>query len=94
LEDNVVVVSHADRYRAQARREFVAADVRWIAAPPTRPDLDLKLRHGPTLVPCTVAALGGARWAVTMAVPDPGVAPGQWAVFYEGEYCLGGGVIE
>jgi tRNA U34 2-thiouridine synthase MnmA/TrmU len=28
------------------------------------------------------------------ATADPGVAPGQFAALYDGEECLGGGVIE
>jgi tRNA U34 2-thiouridine synthase MnmA/TrmU len=28
------------------------------------------------------------------ATEDPGVAPGQFAALYDGEECLGGGMIE
>jgi len=45
------------------------------------------------------AASGAARFRdsealrVELDVADPGVAPGQHAVFYDGEECLGGGII-
>jgi tRNA-specific 2-thiouridylase len=36
----------------------------------------------------------GAGWRVVFAEPTPAPAPGQSAVFYDGDVVLGGGVIE
>jgi tRNA-specific 2-thiouridylase len=108
IETNVVTVAHGDRVADRARSRFRVGAVHWIAGPPSglqdapaggsgECDLTLKLRHGPDLVRCTVAAVdasGGAEeLAVTMERPDRGVAPGQFAVFYDGEVCLGAGMI-
>ena len=49
-----------------------------------------KLRHGPQLIPCT---LDPATGEMQLSGGDCGVAPGQFAVLYAGEYCLGGGRI-
>jgi tRNA-specific 2-thiouridylase len=40
-----------------------------------------------------LAASGASRLRVTLDEPDRGVAPGQFAVFYDGEVCLGSGKI-
>ena len=39
------------------------------------------------------AARAGGRLEVKMDEPDRGVAAGQFAVFYDGDVCLGGGMI-
>lgn len=86
------------------RSEFPVGDLNWIAGPPTRREgLFAKLRHGPALVPCAIrfedppgapAAGAGTRQAtVTLEREDRGVAPGQIAVLYDGETCLGSGII-
>jgi tRNA-specific 2-thiouridylase len=53
-----------------------------------------KLRHGPELTGCDIEWIASARTIrVTLDEPDRGVAPGQFAVFYDGEVCLGSGKI-
>jgi tRNA-specific 2-thiouridylase len=56
--------------------------------------LQTKVRHSPRIEPCTVERLPNGNLQVTLAEKDQGIAPGQSAVFYHGEYCLGSGVIE
>ncbi len=55
--------------------------------------LDIKLRHGPELHSSTVEPLSGDRLRIIMDLPDDGIAPGQFAVFYRGDVCLGGARI-
>jgi tRNA-uridine 2-sulfurtransferase len=71
-------------------------DVRFVAgAAPTREPfgVDLRIRHRGALVPATVRHEAQARWSVETATPVWAAAPGQAAVFYDGDRCLGGGRI-
>ena len=55
--------------------------------------MDLKLRHGPTVVPGTVTTEGDGVLKVILDHKDKGIAPGQFAAFYLGMECLGAGVV-
>lgn len=60
--------------------------------------LFVKLRHGPEFHKVTNISHDNTRVNLTLAERDQGIAPGQFAVFYEKSYdgsyrCLGSGII-
>jgi len=94
IDTNTVFVSHREHLPDQARRDFVVGALTWIHRPPRDEALTCKLRHGPELLGCRIeASADGSRLAVSLSEGDPGIAPGQFAVFYSGDECLGAGMI-
>ena len=92
---NIVYVVHRDQLQQSRRSSFTVHDMNWIAGLPDRDQLQVRIRHAPELARCRVHLSSSTDILdVELATPDPGVASGQHAVFYDGEICLGGGVIE
>lgn len=91
---NIVFVSRNYYSQEKRRNTFIVRNCNWIAGtPPTKKELQVKIRHGKQLYSCTVVALNNNQWQVTLAHDDQGIAPGQFAVFYDDSECLGAGVI-
>ena len=74
----------------------VAAPVpAWVAGEPPAPRaLSAKTRYRQADVACTISTSGPDRFALDFTEPQWAVTPGQSAVLYDGEVCLGGGIID
>ncbi|MBK9348407.1 MAG: tRNA 2-thiouridine(34) synthase MnmA [Burkholderiales bacterium] len=72
-----------------------AQDASWISghAPEPSATLAAKTRYRQADAPCTLEHAATADFALTFPQPQWAVTPGQSAVLYDGEVCLGGGVI-
>lgn len=92
-EMNAVTVVHQEHRLEAATDTFEVVSPNWINDPPASSSLQLKLRHGPDLIDCDIAPESDDRMRVRLADADPGVAPGQYAVFYDDDICLGSAVI-
>ena len=56
--------------------------------------LSVKLRHGEKIYACEAMFQENGNVSVKLlSEEDKGISPGQFAVFYDGDICLGGGMI-
>ncbi len=90
---NALIVCRADEL---GRRSLTAANVNWISGSrllaPTR--LQVKIRYKAQEAWALVTPLEDERIAVVFDSPLRDITPGQAAVFYHDDICLGGGLIE
>lgn len=77
------------------RDQLIAESVTWtLETPPAAgARLECKIRYKAKAVPCTVWPQAEGRCAVHFDTPLRDITPGQGAVFYDGDLCLGGGII-
>jgi tRNA-specific 2-thiouridylase len=90
--NTVVIGEEADLMSASC----AAREVVWGIAPTTGTALRaaVQIRSQHRAAPATVVALDGGRAEVRFDAPQRAVTPGQAAVFYDGEWVVGGGWIE
>lgn len=93
-KQNIVYIGHREVKEAEATDHFLVTNLNWFNdKPEDGTELSVKLRHGPKEFACTVQWQDESTLEVFLNEKDPGVAAGQYAVFYSADYCLGGGVI-
>ncbi len=93
IERNVLVAVQGHEHPLLQSSALVADDLSWVAGtPPTDGAYAAKSRYRQADAACTLAA-NADQLRLRFAQPQWAVTPGQSAVVYDGEVCLGGGVI-
>jgi len=95
MDRNVLLVVQGHDHPALFRSELQAADLSWVGelAPATPAGYMAKTRYRQSDTPCSVEMPGENACDVRFPTPQRAITPGQSLVLYEGEVCLGGGII-
>ncbi|MBU6153123.1 MAG: tRNA 2-thiouridine(34) synthase MnmA [Bdellovibrionales bacterium] len=95
IEKNELLVVRGTDHPELYRSTLVARELNWFAgAPPAETfTCTAKTRYRQQDQECSVQTLSNGEVRVEFASPQRAVTPGQYVVFYQGEVCLGGGVI-
>ncbi len=94
MQNNTLWVVQGHDHPWLQSSQLLAQDASWTAGhPPAAGLLAAKTRYRQADAPCTLAAEPGSSFALHFAAPQWAVTPGQSAVLYDGDVCLGGGVI-
>ena len=95
MENNRLIVVQGHDHPALLTPHLDAIDMHWISG--TAPDITrgyaAKTRYRQHDAACRIVSLEGNRASFVFDQPQWAVTPGQSVVVYDGEVCLGGGII-
>lgn len=99
LQDNTLIVVQGEDPMLYSDK-LEASQAAWIGDAPKvllenkSLSCRVKIRYRQADQGCTVQAMTDEQLKVSFTEPQRAVAPGQYAVFYDGDRCLGGAVID
>ena len=94
--NNVLIVAQGQDNSALLSSGLIAGQLHWVDRQPIRAPLrcTVKTRYRQADIDCIIEPIDDETVRVLFDEPQIAVTPGQSAVFYLGEVCLGGGIIE
>ncbi|NHB91400.1 tRNA 2-thiouridine(34) synthase MnmA [Photorhabdus cinerea] len=96
IQNNMLIVAQGHEHPRLMSTGLIAQQLHWVDRQPLTEEIHCmaKTRYRQQDIPCTVTPINEDKIEVRFANPVTAVTPGQSAVFYQGEICLGGSVIE
>lgn len=96
LERNVLIAVQGGEHPLLKSSGLIASQLHWVSRETlTEPvQCTVKTRYRQQDIECTITPVDDKTIKVMFNEPQVAVTPGQSAVFYQGEVCLGGGIIE
>jgi tRNA-specific 2-thiouridylase len=99
-ENNILIVAQGHDHPALFARSLIAKQVHWINGLPEQFPIKMtaKTRYRQTDQACIINKMDADNtengcYQIVFDEPQRAITPGQSVVFYEGETCLGGGII-
>lgn len=94
--NNVLIVAQGHDHPSLFSQGLIAQQLHWVDRQPITTPLrcTVKTRYRQQDISCTITPINDDRIEVRFDEPVAAVTPGQSAVFYQQDICLGGGVIE
>ncbi|KAF1035581.1 MAG: tRNA-specific 2-thiouridylase MnmA [Herbaspirillum frisingense] len=94
VENNTLYIVQGHDHPWLLSPTLSAGQISWVAGnAPDKEALSAKTRYRQADVPCGFNA-GSGQFSLHFDTPQWAVTPGQSAVLYDGDVCLGGGIIE
>lgn len=96
LKRNVLIAVQGSDHPLLKSTGLHASQLHWVDRMPIREPLrcTVKTRYRQQDIACTIHPIDDEHIEVIFDEPQVAVTPGQSAVFYQGEICLGGGIID
>ncbi len=94
IENNIVYISKNNQTEKISHTDLICTNINWIPEFSDANQFEIKLRHGAAKNLCTIEKIDNNSVKVRLFEPDQGISAGQFAIFYDKGYCLGGGVIQ
>jgi len=95
IERNVVLVERGENHPALFTSSLTAKELSWVSGRPPPPGISLKakIRYRQEEQDCSFLINEDQTLLVTFKEPQRAITPQQSIVFYDGNICLGGGII-
>lgn len=96
VQNNILIIAQGHEHPRLMSTGLIAQQLHWVDRETLTEKIHcvVKTRYRQQDIPCTVTPINEDKIEVRFANPVAAVTPGQSAVFYQGEVCVGGGVIE
>ena len=94
---NVVIIEQGTDHPSLFSQQLAAIELTWVSpnGPPSAPyKCHSKIRYRQADKPCIIQEITDGKAIIEFPEPQRAVTPRQSIVFYEGDVCLGGGLIE
>ncbi len=96
LARNRLIVAQGSAHPSLYSKGLIAGQLHFVDRNPITETVKctVKTRYRQQDIPCTIEPIDDTQIKVVFDEPQAAVTPGQSAVFYAGDICLGGGIIE